>query len=100
PEGNNGTGWFDPAYVAMLNRANRAPDPEERYRLLAAAEAYMLEAQPVIPLLTQSTNWMKKPYVKGMYPNPNTMHPWKFVYIEHDPALWDQGVPDMSAPEE
>ncbi len=23
-----------------------------------------------------------------MYPNPLTMHPWKFVYIEHDPAKW------------
>jgi hypothetical protein len=31
---------------------------------------------------------MKKPYVMGMYPNPVTMHAWKFVYIEHDPAKW------------
>jgi hypothetical protein len=39
---------------------------------------------------------MKKPYVKGMYPNPGTLHPWKFVYIEHDQAKWDTGVPDMT----
>ena len=55
----------------------------------------MLDVQPVIPLLTRATDWMKKPYVKGMYPNPGTMHAWKFVYIEHDPAKWDYGMPDL-----
>jgi hypothetical protein len=31
-----------------------------------------------------------------MYPNPMTLHPWKFVYIEHDPAKWDRGMPQMA----
>lgn len=87
--GNNGSGWFDPRYVQMLKEANREPDHQRRYDMLARAEAYMLEAQPVIPLYTPATNWMKKPYVKGMYPNPLTIHPWRFVYIERDPAKWD-----------
>jgi oligopeptide transport system substrate-binding protein len=81
----------------MLDEANRQLDPHKRYELLAKAEAYMLDAQPVIPLLTTTTNWVKKPYVKGMYPNPQTMHPWKFVYIEHDSSKWDYGVPQMIA---
>jgi ABC-type oligopeptide transport system substrate-binding subunit len=96
---NNGTGWFEPAYLRMLNEANRTLDPAKRYELLAKAEAYMLEVQPVIPLMTRSTDWMKKPYVKGMYPNPGTQHAWKFVYIEHDRAKWDYGVPDMTPDE-
>ncbi len=95
PTGDNGTGWWDPEYVQMLDDANRTLDPTERYRLLAEAEAFMLDYQPVIPLLTSATNWMKKPYVKGMYPNAGTMHPWKFVYIEHDESKWDRGIPDM-----
>jgi hypothetical protein len=41
-------------------------------------------------------NWMKKPYVKGMYPNPLTLHAWKYVYIEYDSAKWDQGTPNMA----
>lgn len=94
--GDNGTGWFDPKFVEMLNEANRSLDPQKRYELLAKAEAYLLEAQPVIPLTTDATNWMKKPYVKGMYPNPGTMHAWKYVCIERDPAKWDYGVPDMT----
>lgn len=90
PEGNNGTGWFDPKYAQMLRDANREPDPQKRFAMLAEAEAYLLDAQPIIPLLTAATNWMKKPYVMGMYPNPITIHPWKYVYIEHDEAKWGE----------
>ena len=88
PDGNNGTGWFVPAYAKMLWDANREADPAKRYALLAQAEKYLLDAQPIIPLLTSGTSWMKKPYVKGMYANPVTIHPWKYVYIEHDRAKW------------
>lgn len=88
-EGNNGSGWTDRVYTQMLRDANRETEPARRYALLAAAERLMLEAQPVIPLYTAATNWIRKPYVKGMYPNPLTIHPWKFVWIEHDPARWD-----------
>jgi hypothetical protein len=45
--------------------------------------------------VTQATNWMKKPYVKGLYPNPGTLHAWKFVYIERDTAKWDRDVENI-----
>ena len=96
PTGNNGTGWWDAKYVEILDEANRTIDHQKRYELLARAEALALEAQPVIPLSTAATRWMKKPYVKGMYPNPQTLHAWKWVYIERDPAKWDYGVPSMT----
>ena len=96
PKGDNGTGWWDAKYAAMLDEANRTLDKQKRFEILAKAEAYMLDAQPVIPLDIPATSWMKKPYVKGLYPNPMTLHAWKFVYIEHDPAKWDQGMPDMA----
>ncbi|HEX8845536.1 MAG TPA: peptide ABC transporter substrate-binding protein [Pyrinomonadaceae bacterium] len=92
----NGSGWHDPEYDKLLDEANAQTDPQKRYELFAKAEAYMLEEQPVIPLDTPTVNWMKKPYVKGMYPNPLTLHPWKYVYIEYDQAKWDQGVPNMA----
>ena len=96
PGGDNGTGWWDPEYVRLLDEANTSLDPVRRFELLAEAEAYMLAAQPIIPFETNATNWMKKPYVKGMYPNPGTLHAWKFVYIEHDSGNWDRGVPNMT----
>jgi oligopeptide transport system substrate-binding protein len=86
--GDNGTGWYDPKYNAMLTEANREPDETKRMAMLAKAEAYLLEFQPILPLVIPATSWMKKPYVKGLYPNPQTLHAWKFVYIEHDPAKW------------
>jgi oligopeptide transport system substrate-binding protein len=97
--GDNNTGWTDPKFTEMVNAANREPDQAKRYAMLSKAEAYLLDAAPIIPLTKPATSWMKKPYVKGLYPNPGTLHAWKFVYIEHDPAKWDQAMPDMSNPE-
>ena len=86
--GDNGTGWMDERYVKLIDVANRTLDAERRYQLLAEAETLLLNEQPIIPLTTTSTNWLKKPYVKGMYPNALTLHPWKYVYLERDSAKW------------
>jgi oligopeptide transport system substrate-binding protein len=94
--GDNATQWTDPKYDQMLDEANRISDPQERFNALAKAEAYLLDQQPFLLLDIPKVNWMKKPYVKNMFPNPGTLHAWKFVYIETDPARWDQGTPDMT----
>jgi oligopeptide transport system substrate-binding protein len=86
--GDNGTGWNDERYVKLLDVANQTLDAERRNQLLAEAEQLFLNEQPIIPLMTTSTNWLKKPYVKGMFPNALTLHPWKFVYVERDSAKW------------
>jgi oligopeptide transport system substrate-binding protein len=92
---DSSTGWFDPKYDKLLDDANLEEDEMERFEKLALAEFMMIQQQPVIPLQTQATNWIKKPYVKGMYPNPGTLHPWKFVYIEQDAAKWDRKVDNI-----
>jgi oligopeptide transport system substrate-binding protein len=94
-EGDNCTGWWDQNYVDLLDKANRTPDRLKRYEILSQAENYMIEAQPIIPIETAAVNWVKKPYVKGMYPNAGSLYPWKFVYIERDPSKWDYGTPAM-----
>jgi oligopeptide transport system substrate-binding protein len=96
PTGTNATGWWDPKYVALLDEANRTTDHLQRYKILAQAEQLLLDAQPVIPLTVGTTRLMKKPYVKGLYPNAATLIPWKYAYIERDPSKWDYAVPDMS----
>ncbi len=95
PKNDSSTGWWDPKYDAMLDEANNTRDPMKRFEKLAEAEFYMLQEQPIIPLSTNGTSWMKKPYIKGMYPNPGTMHPWKFVYIERDKSKWDENVDEI-----
>jgi oligopeptide transport system substrate-binding protein len=95
-EQNDGaTGWHDQKYDDMLDEANKTLEPQKRFELLAQAELYVMDQQIVIPLQTQSTNWIKKPYVKGMYPNPGSLFPWKFVYLERDTAKWDQDVANI-----
>ncbi len=96
PRGVNGTGWYDPKYVAMLDEANSMLDHQKRYELLAKAEKYLLDAQPIIPVETFAVNFLKKPYVKGMYPNAASLYPWKFVYIERDSAKWDYTIPSLT----
>ncbi|PYS90739.1 MAG: hypothetical protein DMF62_04150 [Acidobacteria bacterium] len=94
---DSSTGWWDPKYDKMLDAANNELDATKRFEMLARAEFMVMQEQPVIPLQTQATNWIKKPFVKGMYPNPGTLHAWKFVYIERDPAKWDQNVENIMA---
>ena len=92
---DSSTGWYNPEYDKMLDEANKQLDPMKRFEILAKAEYFLMKDQPVVPFMTNETNWIKKPYVKGMYPNPGTLHPWKFVYIEHDPAKWDTEVTNI-----
>lgn len=94
--GDNGSGWWDQKYADLIKEANHSLDKQKRYELLAKAEKYMLDAQPIIPIETPAVSWVKKPYVKGMYPNPASLFAWKFVYIERDPAKWDYGTPSLS----
>ena len=96
PSGDNGSGWWDKKYADLLETANHTADKQKRYELLAKAEKYMLDAQPTIPLETPSVNWVKKPYVKGIYPNPASLFAWKFVYIERDPSKWDYHTPSLT----
>ncbi len=94
-DNEGGAGFYDPKYDKMLDEANSEIDPDKRFEKLARAEFYLMEQLPSIPLTINATNWMKKPYVKGMYPNAGTLIPWKFVYIEHDPAKWETDVSDI-----
>jgi oligopeptide transport system substrate-binding protein len=92
---DSSTGWHNPQYDRMLDAANKETDETKRFEMLARAEFFLMQDQPVIPLQTKATNWIKKPYVKGMYPNPGTLHAWKFVYIERDPNKWDANVDNI-----
>ena len=92
---DGGSGYHDEKYDKMLDEANSELDPQKRYEKLALAEFYVYEQMPATPLTINATNWLKKPFVKGLYPNPGTLHPWKFVYIERDPNKWDRDAKNM-----
>jgi len=92
---DSSTGWHNPRFDKMLDDANKEKDEMKRYEMLAAAELFLMQDQPVVPLQTQATNWIKKPFIKGLYPNPGTLHAWKFIYIEQDRNKWDKNVDNI-----
>ena len=95
PHNDGATGWWDPKFDKLLDDANKEVDEMKRFEMLARAEFFVMQQQIVIPLGVPGTSWMKKPYVKGLYPNPGTLHAWKFVYIERDPSKWDRQVDNL-----
>jgi ABC-type oligopeptide transport system substrate-binding subunit len=92
---DGGSGFQDEKYDKMLDEANAELDPQKRYEKMARAEYYVKEQMPATPLTINATNWLKKPFIKGLYPNPGTLHPWKFVYIERDPNKWDKDAKNL-----
>jgi oligopeptide transport system substrate-binding protein len=81
---NNGTGWKDKKYDAMLLAANAETEPTTRMKMLHDAEAYMLSQQPMIPLYVGPSSFMRKPYVRNLEANLLDQHDWRQVYIDHN----------------
>jgi oligopeptide transport system substrate-binding protein len=66
----NYSGYSNPAYDAMLAKANAVADPAQRFPLLAQAEAAMLADQPLVPVFFYVRRFLVKPYVTGFEENP------------------------------
>jgi ABC-type oligopeptide transport system substrate-binding subunit len=81
---NNHPGWVDERYIALVTKANGEIDAARRLEMLGAAEQYMLERMPIVPLFHYSIVRVKKPWVKGWYENALDLHPLKFVYIDRE----------------
>jgi oligopeptide transport system substrate-binding protein len=80
--GNNHTGWGDPAYDGLSNRANSLADPATRAKVLAEAEALVLEAAPIIPLYFNTHVYYLHPAVKGWQPTPTDHSDFRYVWLE------------------
>lgn len=80
--GNNHTGWSDPAYDALSNRANTIADPAARAAVLAQAEALVLDAAPIIPLYFNTHVYLLHPAVKGWHPTPTDHSDFRYVWLE------------------
>lgn len=81
--GNNDSGYSNPAYDTLLGRAAETMDPRKRYTILADAERMLIRKEfPILPLYqyTQVMAW--KPYVKGLYPNLRLVFPFRAISIQ------------------
>ena len=71
------TGWRDKEYIALLHRATRSTDEEERIRLYRQADAILVQQLPVVPLLYSRWTFLLKPWVKTLPLCPLKWWFWK-----------------------
>jgi oligopeptide transport system substrate-binding protein len=79
---NNGSGWSDPKYDAMLADANSTTDPSARMKKLGECEQYLLKAMPFVPLYIYTYFYLQKPYVRGVETSILDQHPFKYIWID------------------
>ncbi len=70
----NYSGYSNPAFDAMLARANATLDPAQRFIELGRAEAAAIADQPVIPVFFYVRRFLVKPYVTGFEENPRGLN--------------------------
>jgi len=80
---NNHTGWNSLKYDAALHAADRTADPAARLKLLAEAEAVLMDEVPIIPIYHFTTVRLVHPAVRGWHPLPLDRHPYKHVWLEN-----------------
>ncbi len=81
-DGNNRTGFSNPAYDAYLEEANQQVRLEDRYALLAEAEQILLDELPIIPMSWARNMYLLHESVSGWNSKPLMDQPYKAVHFE------------------
>jgi oligopeptide transport system substrate-binding protein len=78
----NFTNWSSPRYDALLTAAATELDPAQRQRLMASAEALLLEETPIIPLYYERKAELIAPAVRDWPDNVQGRHRFEVVGLE------------------
>jgi len=73
--GNNNTGWKNAEYDRLIREGNRQLDPAKRMKMLAEAEAILIEEMPIAPIYFYVSKNMWRPKVVGVFENVRDFHP-------------------------
>jgi oligopeptide transport system substrate-binding protein len=79
--GNNETGWSNPEYDELIADAQRAPDPQQRLKILNKAEQLLMSELPIIPIYFYVMPHMLNPHVAGFYLNAEDRHPLHLIRL-------------------
>lgn len=83
-DGNNDTGYGSADFDALMQRARTAENSAERARILAEAEAILIQRDcPILPILHYAQLLAIKPHLRGIHPNARLWFP--FQYVTFDP---------------
>lgn len=80
--GNNWTGWSNQDYDHLIDEAANTANPQARFELFQQAEALMLAAAPVAPLIFKAKTYLLHPAVKNWEPAPLGLHRYQLIRLE------------------
>jgi len=78
---NNRTGFADHEYDSLLDEATARPVANERYELLAEAEALLLSEAIVLPLLVDVSQELASPKLHGFHRNAAGVIDWSRLKV-------------------
>ncbi|MEJ1973343.1 MAG: ABC transporter substrate-binding protein [Lacunisphaera sp.] len=85
--GNNWSGWSNPAFDRLMEQAANTANPQARYELMQQAEAILLAEMPTPPLIFRSRIYLMNPAVKNWDPAIVGIHLFKKVIWLPSPFL-------------
>ena len=74
--------WTDTAFDRDFVEANAMLNPAGRLKALAACEAQLIRAMPVIPIFHDTWTYLEAPYLRGLTPNPFAAPQFKYAWID------------------
>lgn len=74
--------WSDPDFDRMLAHSSSTVDPALRMQRLAACEAKLLRAMPLVPLYFDAWNYLERPEVRGLRLNSLNTPSFKYAWID------------------
>lgn len=80
--GNNDTGWSNPEYDRLRERALAARNDEQRFAIYERMEQILVDELPILPIYHYRSVFLLNPRVRGYYPTVLDNHPFKYVWIE------------------
>lgn len=77
----NAQGYRNPAYDALMKRAERTIDLPARARMMEEAERLALDDLPIIPIYHYVSKRLVKPWVSGWVDNIVDIHPSRYLSV-------------------
>jgi len=79
--GNNGTGWSNKSYDALIAKAKATVDPKARMATLHAAEKILMTDMPILPIYYYTNTVLLKKSIKNFYQSTLGFVDWKNAYM-------------------
>lgn len=80
--GNNGSGFANDKYDALVKEAYATNEPSARMKAMAEAEKILMDEMPIIPLYYYTNVYMIKPDIKGVFNDFSGAIDWTRGYRE------------------